>query len=310
MRGFLRSGGSLAWILIAVVVLMLAVDAILVRSVLEARYRRDLARMVFNDNLELLEDVRGPGALAGLLVRVPGVLVFDKALIGGLEVRQVFEGPVGAAGQANGLDGLLAHALLVPRAEAGAHGLLLGLHGQTGAVSLTVPGALALGRTLPQPQPGDEKIIVINPDFEVIVFRHGPDWRVSAVLARFAERRKVDQTAYHFLLTRVSVEAAVVFGLTAEWILDFLAVHSRTPIPQNVEYSIRDWASKTQVARAFTATLLEVRDPATLDLLMQDPQLKELLVRRISPTVAALKVHSLSSEHIDRMRRLGVVFRK
>ena len=58
MRGFVRSGGSLAWVLLAAVALMLAVDAILVRNVLEARYRRDLARMVFNDNLELLEDVR------------------------------------------------------------------------------------------------------------------------------------------------------------------------------------------------------------------------------------------------------------
>jgi hypothetical protein len=58
MRRFLSSGGPASWLLIAAATLALGANVLLVRAVLEARYRRDLARMVFNDNLELLQDVR------------------------------------------------------------------------------------------------------------------------------------------------------------------------------------------------------------------------------------------------------------
>lgn len=57
-RQFLRHGGTPARVLVVLAVLLVASAAALGAATLSARYRRDVTRMVFNDNLELLEDVK------------------------------------------------------------------------------------------------------------------------------------------------------------------------------------------------------------------------------------------------------------
>ena len=71
MLRFFRSGGMLAWGLIgAVLLLMLASTALFARTAL-VRHERDVSRMVFNDNVELLEEVRkSSGALNDSLTSV------------------------------------------------------------------------------------------------------------------------------------------------------------------------------------------------------------------------------------------------
>lgn len=55
---FFRRGGRLAWILVAMVILSCAGSALLLASTADARFRRDVSRMAFNHNLDVLEDVR------------------------------------------------------------------------------------------------------------------------------------------------------------------------------------------------------------------------------------------------------------
>jgi len=73
MRNFFRSGGKLAWGLIgAVLLLMLASTALFARTAL-VRHERDVSRMVFNDNVQLLDEVRkSSGALDDSLAQVGG----------------------------------------------------------------------------------------------------------------------------------------------------------------------------------------------------------------------------------------------
>ena len=56
--GFFRHGGRIAWALIASVLLLLGVTTMTLARTMRVRYERDVTRMVFNDNLELLDDVR------------------------------------------------------------------------------------------------------------------------------------------------------------------------------------------------------------------------------------------------------------
>jgi lipoprotein-anchoring transpeptidase ErfK/SrfK len=71
LRNFFRTGGMLAWGLIgAVLLLMVASTALFARTAL-VRHERDVSRMVFNDNLQLLDDVRkSTGALDDSLAKV------------------------------------------------------------------------------------------------------------------------------------------------------------------------------------------------------------------------------------------------
>ena len=55
---FFRHGGKLAWMLIGAFVLVVAGSTALFAHTADVRYKRDITRMVFNDNVELLEDVK------------------------------------------------------------------------------------------------------------------------------------------------------------------------------------------------------------------------------------------------------------
>ena len=89
----------------------------------------------------------------------------------------------------------------------------------------------------------------------------------------------------------------------------FLREHSRTPIPQNVEYSINDWATKVRVARSFSAIILETRDPETLDIIMEDDKVKPHVERRLAPTLAVLKDRISDKKLINYLRQNGVFLR-
>src|SRR6476661_6728266 len=56
--GFFVSGGRAAWILIGAVILIAAASVLLLSSTVNARYERDVSRMVFNDNLDVLDGIK------------------------------------------------------------------------------------------------------------------------------------------------------------------------------------------------------------------------------------------------------------
>ena len=56
--GFFVSGGRTAWGLIGTVVLVAAGSVLLFASTVNARYERDVSRMVFNDNLDVLDGIK------------------------------------------------------------------------------------------------------------------------------------------------------------------------------------------------------------------------------------------------------------
>ena len=75
-RGFFTSGGRVAWGLIIAVVLAMGTSTLLLANTAEVRMERDVARMVFNDNVDLLEDVKRTvsseqDSLTGLLTGSP-----------------------------------------------------------------------------------------------------------------------------------------------------------------------------------------------------------------------------------------------
>jgi len=71
MLNFFRSGGKIAWgLVLAILLLMLGSTALFARTAL-VRHERDVSRMVFNDNLQLLDEVRkSTGALDDSLAKV------------------------------------------------------------------------------------------------------------------------------------------------------------------------------------------------------------------------------------------------
>lgn len=71
MFGFVRRGGMLVWGLIGAVILLMAASTMLFARTALQRHERDVSRMVFNDNVQLLDEVRkASGALDDSLATV------------------------------------------------------------------------------------------------------------------------------------------------------------------------------------------------------------------------------------------------
>jgi hypothetical protein len=115
------------------------------------------------------------------------------------------------------------------------------------AIRLTKTGArlLGIGEGVVRDGPAIGSLIV-TPDFEVVLFPTGDDDELVHELDRFCTREKAGATM-HFKIGEKSVQRALAEGLQLSRILATLRDHSRTPVPQNVLYSIRDWATRAGV---------------------------------------------------------------
>jgi len=90
---------------------------------------------------------------------------------------------------------------------------------------------------------GTRCCIIVQPDFEVLVFPGDDSHDVVHLFDRFARRTKSD-VVHQFRLEPATVQAGIADGLTAARILQELTDRARAPIPQNVLYSLEEWAQR------------------------------------------------------------------
>jgi hypothetical protein len=184
------------------------------------------------------------------------------------------------------------------------------------SVRLTEQGRRLLGgeggagdASLPEALRGDpSRPLVVNPDFEVLLLPEGDVNEVAHTLDRFARRVRSDEVT-RYRLQREDVERAVVAGMTAEEMLAFLEARARAPVPQNVAYSVKEWAGRVRFARQRDAVLLEVDREDALDRALTLEPVKALLLARLGPTVAALRAPLSDPRVVEALKALGVYLR-
>ncbi len=152
------------------------------------------------------------------------------------------------------------------------------------------------------------KPLVVNPDFEVLLYPEGDVNEIAHKLSRFAARTKSDEVG-HYRIARDGVERAVVNGMTAADILDFLETYARAQVPQNVAYSIGEWAKRVAFASQNEVVLLTTDDAAALDRVLATSEVRRLLVERLSPTAASLRSKISDWKVIESLRAIGVYFK-
>ena len=165
--------------------------------------------------------------------------------------------------------------------------------GKPGWMRLTPLGAKALGVEIPEEELDRTAPLVVNPDFEVILFPDGAAYDLITELDRFAERTSSD-SAYRYKLTEASIEKAVAEGLEPSAILRTLSENCRVDVPQNVIYSICQWAEKVKFVSQATVSLVRGRNKEVIDRILHEKSLRPQILERLSPTAL------LMSPDVDR----------
>jgi Helicase conserved C-terminal domain len=193
----------------------------------------------------------------------------DWPLVEGAFIRAVFQGPLAWLGlvECRSAAGGRSHFALT---ELG--GRVLGLAEDT---TTEIADAAATADAL-----------VVQPNFDVVVYDADERPELVYQVDRFAQRVSFDRLAI-YRLTREALYNGLQLGLQVDDVLARLAGAAQQPLPQNVIYTLRDWARQFEEVRwVRNGWLLEAPDEATLDRWLADPSVQAAVERRLAPTLA------------------------
>lgn len=97
--------------------------------------------------------------------------------------------------------------------------------------------------------------VVVQPNNEVVMLGEQPDPAMAWRLARFAEPTPARRVR-KYLLDKKRFAEALGRGQGADELIELLTKLSRTPLPQNVKYSLADWGEHTERIRIWPDALL------------------------------------------------------
>ena len=121
--------------------------------------------------------------------------------------------------------------------------------------------------------------VVVQPNFEVVALGDRPDPSALWRLARFTTP-KPEGRVRKYLLERKPFADALGRGESANELTEFIAGLSRSPIPQNVRFSLNDWAALSERIKIWPDALL-IEAEGVEDLAKTLP---EKLMKAFSPT--------------------------
>ena len=153
-------------------------------------------------------------------------------------------------------------------------------------VRLNDVGAWAVsGSQKPSLGPDEGRSLIVQPNFDVIVFPEGQDVSILWPLLQTTDVIGQDITLM-LRLTPDTMYRASQRGITAGVILDLLRRHARTPIPDNVEQAVNDWESRHQQITITTGVeLVEARSVEEFESFIDELNSNRTLIRKLTDTV-------------------------
>jgi hypothetical protein len=103
-----------------------------------------------------------------------------------------------------------------------------------------------------------------------VLFPTGDDAELIHDLDRFCTREKFG-SLLHFRISQTGVIQALKNGMSPGAIVGLLEAHCRTPLPQNVRFSIRDWALRAGLMSLGEDLVLRCQDPLLMKRFLSDP---------------------------------------
>ncbi len=162
----------------------------------------------------------------------------------------------------------------------------------------------------PSPMHNGNRSLVVQPNFELLLLQ--PDFPTLYRLLPFTQVNQLGMVS-RLTLTRESVLRAVAAGMSIEKMLQLLEEHSQKGMPQNVDYTLRDWVKLYKGVTISQVVLLEVSSEAVANEIFSAPKLKQLVqdfgLRRLGPCAIALNSDINLPELRRMLDKLGIIAR-
>lgn len=137
--------------------------------------------------------------------------------------------------------------------------------------------------------PEEDGCLVVQPNYEVMLFLEAAPLEVLFYLYHVGTRDKLADRVANFRLTAESVQWGFSHDLDAESILELLNEYSHAPVPDTVEFQLKDWERvHRQLELYANGILVRHSDPDQLDLIVgqleHEWRDEEIETRRLGPS--------------------------
>ena len=89
-----------------------------------------------------------------------------------------------------------------------------------------------------------------------------------------------------------------------------LSDHCQGELPQNISYSIENWAGRIYNVSVSQVFILELKTPEMLQHVKRLPEIAPLVLRELSPTILALREAPTDRSAIKSLQELGIYIRR
>lgn len=161
------------------------------------------------------------------------------------------------------------------------------------AFRITDFGATILGiKPAQSPQETATPCLIVQSDFEIIVYKDKATTDILWVLAQIAELLSSQQIA-RYKLTRHSFLESLNKGHSLTKLVEFLQKNGQTEIPQNVLYTLKEWAAQHEKIRLWAdTTVLELESAEMVETLLQQTDFQDKILQRLSATTVQINAQA------------------
>ncbi|MEO7001327.1 MAG: helicase-associated domain-containing protein [Ktedonobacterales bacterium] len=168
---------------------------------------------------------------------------------------------------------------------------------------LTEMGAEALNGELSASKQPTARSLVVQPNFQALLME--PYMPALYWLARYAALEQMGRVS-RFTLTREALQPAFRQGLTIDEILAFLEAHAQKALPQNVIFTMHDWARQYREQQELAKMhVLEANDEAVAGEIVTSPKLRAFRLSRVGPRSVAVPPETSLGELRRALEKLG-----
>ncbi|HEY4034282.1 MAG TPA: helicase-associated domain-containing protein [Ktedonobacteraceae bacterium] len=134
-------------------------------------------------------------------------------------------------------------------------------------------------------QAGNQRYLIIQPSFELLLLQ--PHLPTLYSVLPFTQVNQIG-VASRLTLTKASLLRGMAAGYNIEQIIQALEERSQKELPQNVVYTLRDWARQYKETRVSQVLLLEVSSEDMIAQLCASPKLQGFGIRQLTSFILAV----------------------
>ena len=152
------------------------------------------------------------------------------------------------------------------------------------ALQITPLGTYLLGLSetyVPEPRPA---VLHVDGDLRVALDVAVADASVLSMLEHIGDLERFEAGSFRYRITAHSLRDALARGYTLSAILDFLAQHSQSLLPEAAQSRLERWAGGFGQAQIYNGlALIELADELLLPELLRSTSLRSALLEQLSP---------------------------